>query len=83
MHSIVCFKFKLPFTVSLLLLLLLTERLQFTLWREAGPGGPGEETVLLDTDGLDHQYSHLLLVETNQHCHLVMARGSVKLSYHI
>lgn len=81
MHSIVCFKFKLPFTVSLLLLL--TERLQVTLWREAGPGGPGEETVLLDTDDPDHQYSHLLLVETNQHCHLVMARISLKLSYHI
>lgn len=83
MHSIVLFKFKLPFTVSLLLFLLLTERFRVTLWREAGPGGPGEETVLLDTDDPDHQYSHLLLVETNQHCHLIMARSSVKLSYHI
>lgn len=36
-----------------------------TLWREAGLGGPGEESVLLDTAGIGHQQPHLLPLEKN------------------
>ena len=47
------------------ILLLLTEWFCITLWREAGPGGPGEERVLLDSAGAGSQHPHLLPVEEN------------------
>lgn len=34
-----------------------------TLWRKAGLGGPGEESVLLDSPGSGYRHPHLLCVE--------------------
>ena len=36
-----------------------------TLRRETELGGPGEESVLLDTGGISHKHPHLLSVEKN------------------
>lgn len=85
LFSVVTFKFKFPVHsfCCIYSFLYYTERLCVTLWREAGLGGPGEETVLLDTDDPGHQHPHLLLVEATQHCHLFTAGSSVKISYHI
>ena len=43
--------------------LFMTDWFCVTLRTEAGIGGPGEETVLLDTVGIGNQHRHLLLVE--------------------
>lgn len=43
----------------------LTEWFCVTLWREAELGGPGEESVLLDTADIGLEPYHLLHVEEN------------------
>lgn len=49
-----------------------------SLWGEAGIGGPGEDTVLLDFVGIDHKHPHLLHVETIQNSHLLTSATTSK-----
>lgn len=87
LYSVVSIKFKFSCTFSLFVCFFIYFFAQSgfvsPLWREAGLGGPGEETVLLDTDDPGHQHPHLLLVEATQHRHLFTTRSSVKIIYHI